>query len=64
LEETKHLRVSELLWKVTKKTGSGDGGPGINYEGLENAYPPIFNEASIFLKLNIKFYLTHSLPAI
>jgi hypothetical protein len=55
LEETKHLRVSELLWEVTKKTGSGDGGPGRNYEGLENARAPTFNEASIFLKTNIRF---------
>jgi len=53
--ETKHLRVSELLWKVTKKTGSGDGGTGRNYERLENACPPTFNEASIYLKTNIKF---------
>jgi hypothetical protein len=55
LEETKHFLVSELLWKVTKKTGSGDGGTGRNCEGLENACPPTFNEASIFLKTNIKF---------
>jgi hypothetical protein len=31
------------LWKVTKKTGSGDGGTERNYEGLENACPPTFN---------------------
>jgi len=34
LEEMKHLRAYQLLWKVTKKTGSGDGGTARKYERL------------------------------
>jgi len=49
------------LWKVTEKTGSHEGGTGRNYEGLENSCPPTFNEASIYLKTNIKMFIIRCL---